>query len=141
MAFDSIFQGMRSAATALSAERVRVDVISANIANAQTTSPNGGPYLRRQVQFEPILTKLANGDIQPTGVRVGRVSIDHSTPTERIHDPAHPHADPNGWVELPNVNVTREMADLIAAMRSYDANLRAQEGLVRMAERALQLAR
>lgn len=141
MAFDSLFQGMRASATALSAERVRVDVISSNIANAQTTSRESGPYLRRQVQFEPILHRLANGDEEPVGVRVSRVEIDRSTPTERIHDPSHPNADANGWVEMPNVNVTREMADLIAAMRAYDANLRAQEGFVQMAERALQLAR
>ena len=141
MSFDSLFQGMRAASTALSAERVRVDVIAANIANAQTTSRHDGPYLRRKVTFEPILRKLTGGDMEPVGVRVSRVGIDRSTPTERIHDPSHPHADANGWVELPNVNVSREMADLISAMRSYDANLRAQEGFLQMAERALQLAR
>ncbi len=140
MTFSDLFQGLRTSATALSAERVRVDVISANIANAQTTGADG-PYRRRQVQFEPILRQLASGDTLPVGVRVGRVEVDQNTPTERIHDPSHPHADAGGWVEMPNVNITREMADLIAAMRSYDANLRAQEGFVQMAERALQLAR
>jgi flagellar basal-body rod protein FlgC len=153
-ALNQLFSGMRASASALSAERVRMDVIAANLANAQTTSPDGEPYVRRVVHFEPILAKHsaqfgehgARGTDREEpaamgGVRVARIAEDHSTPLQLVHDPSHPHAGPDGWVRYPNVNATREMADLITAMRSYEANVRAQQTFAEMAERALQLAR
>jgi flagellar basal-body rod protein FlgC len=136
-----LFTGMRASATGLSAERIRIDVIAKNLANAETTrTPSGGPYRRQVVHFEPLLRRLADGREEAAGVRVARVTDDMETPMERSFDPRHPDADAAGYVTMPNVNATREMADLITAMRAYEANLSAQEAYVRMAERALRLA-
>ena len=87
-----------------------------------------------------MLEKMLGGETRVTGVRVAGVVPDTSTAFEQIHDPSHPDADADGMVLLPNVNATREMADMITAMRAYEANLTAQETFVRMAERALRLA-
>ncbi|MCC7011020.1 MAG: flagellar basal body rod protein FlgC [Planctomycetes bacterium] len=131
---------MRVAATGMSAERVRIDTVSRNIANSSITkTSSGGPYTRQVVEFEPILVRAQSGEEVNAGVRVTKVSEDKSTPYERIHDPSHPEADASGWVTYPNVNTTREMADLITAVRAYEANLDVQESFVRMAERALRL--
>ena len=135
-----LFSGMRASASGLAAERVRIDVIARNIANSQVTrTPDGGPYRRQVVHFAPILEKLADGRVVESGVRVSGVHDDMSTPFEVIHDPGHPDADSSGNVRYPNVHATREMADLITAMRAYEANLSAQESFLRMAERALRL--
>lgn len=136
-----LFSGMNAAASGLSAERARIDVIARNIANAQTTrTPEGGPYRRQVVHFEPILERLAGGGSRTTGVRVRGVVDDATTPLEKIYDPSHPDAGEDGFVWMPNVNTVREMADLITAMRAYEANLAMQEEFVQMAERALRLA-
>lgn len=137
----NLFSGLRTSSTGLAAERKRIDVIAQNIANANATrTPEGGPYRRQVVSFEPLLEELARGGTQVAGVRVADVVPDTSTGFEQIHDPSHPDADERGIVLLPNVNATREMADMITAMRAYEANLTAQETFVRMAERALRLA-
>ena len=141
-ALERIFGSMHVATTALSAERTRIDVIAENIANAQTTRMpgTGEPYRRQVVSFAPILERARGGEQQVTGVRVADVGTDTTTPFEVIHDPAHPHADEQGLVTYPNVNVTREMADLITAVRAYEANLAVQENFMQMAARALRLA-
>lgn len=137
----NLFSGMRAAASGMSAERARIDTIARNIANAEVTrTPEGGPYRREMVVFEPIEQRASDGTTRNLGVRVAGVRADHATPFERIHDPAHPDADSEGWVSYPNVNTTREMADLITAVRAYEANLDVAEQFVRMAERALRLA-
>ncbi len=141
-ALDRLFTGMRISATGLAAERTRIDVIAENIANARTTrTPEGGPYQRKLVLFEPILQRIAGGEERVEGVLATRVMRDRSTDFERILDPSHPDAGPDGMVAYPNVNTVLEMADLITALRAYEANLTAQENFVRMAERALELAR
>jgi flagellar basal-body rod protein FlgC len=138
---NNLFSGMRIAATGMSAERVRIDTVSRNIASsAITKTASGQPYRRQMVEFEPIVVQLGNGEQINAGVRVRAVRDDLSTPFERIHDPSHPDADASGWVSYPNVNTTREMADLITAVRAYEANLSVQDSFVRMAERALRVA-
>jgi flagellar basal-body rod protein FlgC len=140
---NELFSGMRAASTALSAERTRIDVISKNIANAETTSmPDGsGPYRRQVVNFTPILERALDGSTSAAGVRVQSITSDTSTPCPVLHDPGHRDADPvTGDVLMPNVNVVSEMADLILAMRSYEANLNTQDNFVKMAERALRIA-
>ena len=133
-----LFSGFQSAASGLAAERARVDVIARNLANAQTTStPEGGPYRRQVVRFEPLLARASNGQLEARGVRVAGVEEDTATPFQRIFDPTHPDADEQGFVSLPNVNTAMEMADLITAMRAYEANAVMQETFVQMAERAL----
>ncbi|MFT4709310.1 MAG: flagellar basal-body rod protein FlgC [Bacteroidia bacterium] len=139
---DKLFAGMRSTSTGLSAERVRMDVIAENIANARTTkTAQGGPYRRQLVKFEPLVQKAANGQMLTVGLKRAEVVQDFATPFEKIFDESHPHKDENNMVAMPNVSATREMADLVSAMRAYEANLAAQENFTRMAERALQMAR
>lgn len=146
-ALETLFSGMRTSSTGLVAERTRIDTIAANIANARTTrTPEGGPYRRRLVVFEPLLEeRLGRGgpgtEGAVRGVAASRVVADTRTPFERVLDPSHPDAGPDGYVEYPNVNAVLEMSDLITAVRAYEANLTAQENFVRMAERALELAR
>jgi flagellar basal-body rod protein FlgC len=136
-----LFSGMRIAATGMSAERVRIDTVARNIANSTVTrTAEGGPYKRQVVEFEPILLQLEGGREVNGGVRVRAISNDQVSSFERIHDPGHPDADASGWVTYPNVNATREMADLITAVRAYEANIDVQENFVRMADRALRLA-
>lgn len=135
------FSGMRISASGLSAERERMDVIAENLANARTTrTPEGGPYRRKVVLFEPILERAAKGE-RTVGVKATSVGVDRVTDFERVLDPGHPDAGPDGMVVYPNVNTVMEMADLITAMRAYEANLSAQENFARMAERALDLLR
>lgn len=135
-----LFSGMRIAATGMSAERVRMDTVARNIANSTVTrTAEGGPYKRQVVEFEPILLRMEDGRDVNAGVRVRGISNDDFSAFERIHDPGHPDADSGGWVTYPNVNATREMADLITAVRAYEANIDVQENFVRMADRALRL--
>jgi flagellar basal-body rod protein FlgC len=138
---DRLFSGMRASSSGLAAERVRIDTVAKNIANANTThTPEGGPYRRQVVHFAPLLERAAHGAREVKGVKVTSVGGDFTTPMERIFDPKHPDADAGGWVSMPNVNTTTEMVDLITATRSYEANMTAQEMFVSMAERALRLA-
>lgn len=141
---DQLFSTLRTSATGLSAERLRVGVIAENIAGARVTrTPEGGPYRRKVVVFEPLLERAMGRRAGGVGhgVRAARVEPDFVTPFEEVTDPGHPDADENGNVRMPNVNPLREMADLIGSMRSYEANLSAQENFLRMAQRALELAR
>jgi flagellar basal-body rod protein FlgC len=92
------------------------------------------------VLFEPVL-RAVEGEERAFGVRALPVAADMGTDFERVLDPGHPDAGPDGIVLYPNVNTVLEMADLITAMRAYEANLTAQENFVRMAERALDLLR
>ena len=104
-------------ASALTAERLRMDVVSNNIANVDTTrTPTGGPYRRRFVVFEPILDE----DV-PRGVRVSAVLADNSPP-RLVYDPSHPDANAAGYVAYPNIDIVTEMVDLMGATRAYEAN-------------------
>ncbi len=140
----NLFSGFRATASGLSAERARIDTISKNIANANTTRMPGSvepqPYRRQVVHFEPILRELSNGASVSEGVRVSKIEGDFKTPFEEISDPTHPDANADGIVRLPNVNTMKEMADLMTAVRAYEANLKAQDIFVQMAERALRQA-
>jgi flagellar basal-body rod protein FlgC len=124
----------------MSAERVRIDTVAMNIANANTTNtPGGGPYRRQLVHFAPILARASTGQNEVVGVRVSKVAPDNTTPLPRLLDPTHADADEQGYVTYPNVNPIMEMADLISSTRAYEANLAAQEQFVAMADRALRL--
>ncbi|BER91326.1 flagellar basal body rod protein FlgC [Atrimonas thermophila] len=126
-----IFNTFRINASALTAERFRMDVIASNLANAEVTrSGNGGPYLRREVIFEPG---------EDGGVRVSKIIEDRSTPTRKVFQPDHPDADENGLVEYPNVVVVNEIVDLMAALRAYEANVTAINVSKEMAKSALNI--
>lgn len=140
-ALQKLFGGMRISASGLKAERARMDIIAQNIANAQTTAVpgTGEPYRRQVVKFASIFHRMAGGASEPGGVEVSDVTGDYDAPFEEVYDPTHPDADERGIVYMPNVNTMREMADLITAVRAYEANMSVQESFERMAERALRL--
>ena len=136
-----VFRGMRIAASAIEAERTRIDVISKNVANARTTRmpATGLPYRREVPSFRPVFEREVGGRDAFTGVEVDEI-IQDETPYEEVYDPSHPDADDRGVVLFPNVNTMKEMADLVTAVRSYEANLSVVETTERMADRALRLA-
>ena len=118
-----ILSGVKSTAAALDAERTRLDVISENIANANTThGVDGKPYQRQVVVFETALRHAVDGAAQTPALRVARIEKDHR-PMQTVYEPGNPDADKSGMVTLPNVNIHEEMADLIAASRAFEANL------------------
>ncbi len=130
--------------SALSAERLRVDLAAANLANARSTrSPEGGPYRRRDAVFAaaPLRGRFGSQlDRAVRSVEVRRIAIDQSPPRE-VFDPSHPDADAQGIVRLPNVQVVEEMVNLMNAARSYEANLSALRASREMAERAMRIGR
>lgn len=134
---------MTISATALSAQRTRLNVIAENLANANTTrTESGGPYRRRAVRLEseaPSFAALLPGEAQLRGVRVGAVT--ETGDTRRQYMPGHPDADRDGYIEMPNVNPVMEMADMMAATRAYEANVSAIQALKSMAQKALELGR
>jgi flagellar basal-body rod protein FlgC len=142
-----LFTGINNAASGLTAERLRMDTISNNIANVNTTRTlEGGPYRRQMVVFEPrsntsfesILASKTNDT--GTGVRVTGIVKDQSEP-RIVFDPAHPDANEEGYVFLPNINIVTEMVDLITASRAYEANVTALNTSKAMAMKALEIGR
>ena len=132
--------GLNSTASALQAEKTRMDIVSQNIANAHTTRDvNGEAYKRKVVSFESALD-ASTGGTGGTGVRVSKIT-DDSTPGELVRDPQHPHADKDGMVQMPNVNTAMEMVDLISASRAYEANLSVARNARQMATKALSIGR
>ncbi len=112
------FSLLRIAGSALTAQRFRMDVISSNIANLETTrTPEGGPYHRRIVSFQSMLL----GQEQVQGVKVAQLTED---PSERlVYDPSHPDADPEtGMVHYPDMDLITELTDLMSAQRSFEMN-------------------
>ena len=138
------FTAMGVAGSGLSAQRVRMNVASSNLANVSTTStPEGGPYRRRDVVLEGQVLDAADlGDrakdfaqaIQ--AVRVSAIISDDSEPQVE-YDPGHPDADADGYVAFPNINVVEEMVDMITASRAYEAGVTVLRTAVSMAERAI----
>jgi flagellar basal-body rod protein FlgC len=131
-------------ASALQAQRLRMDVISANLANAQSTrTPEGGPYKRRDVVLEAMPGGSFDDMLGQEGggaVRVARVVADEKPPRV-VFDPGHPDADARGYVAYPNVNPITEMVDLMAATRAYEANVAAVNATKRVLEAALSIGR
>jgi flagellar basal-body rod protein FlgC len=119
-----VLPGVNSTISALNAERVRLEVIGQNIANANITrGVDGKPYQRQEVVFETVLQQATNGEnTHLQSVKVARVMAD-PRPPKMVYEPGHPDADSEGMVALPDVNVAEEMVDMIAASRSYEANL------------------
>jgi flagellar basal-body rod protein FlgC len=138
-----ILTGIQNTAAALQAEKTRLDVISENIANANTVrGVDGKPYQRRVVVFESALQQAINSDgsSQTPALRVARIEKD-SRPPVRIYDPGNPEADANGMVSLPNINIHEEMADLISASRTFEANLAVVKNSRAMAMQTLAIGR
>jgi len=128
---------LRASASGLSAERLRMDIIADNLANANTTrTPDGQPYRRKVAIFEPITPTPR----MPGGVRVVQIAQDPSPP-RMVYDPSHPDADPNGYVTYPNVDIVHEMVDMITASRAYEANIQAFNAAKGMFLRTLDIGR
>lgn len=138
----NLISGIDLSASALAAQKVRLDIVAQNIANAQTTrTAGGGPYQRQVVTFE---TELVRSQGATTGVlqsvRVGQITTDHS-PGQQVYNPQHPDATADGLVTMPNVNLSQEMVDLITASRTYEANLSVVKNARQMALRTLDIGK
>jgi flagellar basal-body rod protein FlgC len=143
----SLFGGLEISASALTAERLRMDVVAENLANAQTTrGADGQPYRRKEVvlqeragSFGASLSAAMNQQ-RGRGVEVAGV-VEDQTPLKQVYDPGHPDADENGYVAMPNVDTVTEMVDLIGAQRAYEANVTAMQAAKQMFSRTLELLR
>ena len=153
----SIFHSMNTTASALTAQRLRMDVISSNMANVDTTRgkllPDGTwePYRRKSVVLEPkdgsfssFLQKAIgpNGfNTAGNGVVVSKIQEDTTTPFKMVYDPENPDANQDGYVQLPNVDPLREMVDLMSATRSYEANVTVFNASKGMMMKALEIGK
>ena len=130
-------------ASALTAQRMRMDVISENIANADTTrTANGEPYRRRvsvlteqPLTFSSVLRKATGGGVEVTQI------VEDMSDFNYVYDPDHPDADANGYVAKPNVDTTEEIIDMMSATRSYEANVTALNATKSIAMKALEIGR
>ena len=147
-----MFDGLEISASGLTAERMRMDVVAQNLANAQTTrGADGQPYRRQEVVlqertptsgFGAALAGAMGGGRTgtPGGVQVAQIAKDQ-TPLKRVYDPGHPDADANGYVQMPNVDSVSEMVDLISAQRAYEANVTAMQTAKTMFSKTLDILR
>ena len=149
----SLFTALDVSKSGLAAQRLRVEMLAQNIANAETTrAPEGGPYRRRQVIFEATpagepfsavfgrVTAVGFADRETQGVRVAEVAIDDSEPELR-YLPGHPDADAEGFVAFPPFNPVEDMVDLTAGVRAYQANLAVIAALKEMVNRTIEMMR
>jgi len=141
-----IFTSMQIGASALKANSIRLNTISSNRANIETTStPEGGPYKRKSVYFEttPLsfkdyLNTTMNSSVK--GVKVKEI-LEDTDPPKMVFKPEHPDADNNGYVSMPNISMLEEMVDMMSATRSYSANATTIKSAKRMAMKALEIGR
>jgi flagellar basal-body rod protein FlgC len=140
----SLLTGIDSTSSALDAERVRMDVIAGNIANANVSRGlDGKPYQRQEVVFESMLCAQQNSDASDATaqtVRIARVQKD-GRPPRMVYNPGSPEANKQGMVAMPNINIHEEMVDMIASSRSYEANLAVVKNARAMAMQALSIAK
>ena len=150
----SMFGGIDAAASGLTAERLRMDVISNNIANVNSTrTVNGGPFKRKYVIFQPreaeknSFSAMLEGTMNKggknragDGVRAIGIGTDDSM-GKLVYDPGHPDANADGYVELPNVDIVTEMVDMITASRAYEANVTTINAAKSMAQQALNISK
>ena len=144
----SIFNSINMSASALTAEKTRIDIIAKNMANVNTTRSTGGMPYRRQMavfqenkgsSFSEQLSKYKN-QISGEGVKISKI-VEDDSPFKSVYEPGHPDADENGYVQMPNVDTIKEMVDLISAQRSYDANITAMNSSKSMLMKALDIGR
>lgn len=133
----SMFNALKISSSGLTAERLRMDTISSNIANVNTTrGEDGKPYVRKIAVFKEVLDNKTGG----AGVKAEKI-VDDPSPLRKEYDPSHPDADEEGYVTLPNVNILNEMADMISASRSYEANIDTLNANKSMFMKALEIGR
>lgn len=144
----SFFKAMDISSAGLAAQRVRMNVLSSNLANANTTrTPEGGPYRREDVVFSATPSGGAFEDMldEDWGTQLKKVQVvdihkDTKEP-RKVHDPSHPDADANGFVAMPNIQVMTEMVNMIAATRAFEANTTALNSAKSMANTAIEVGR
>ncbi|MBS1257086.1 MAG: Flagellar basal-body rod protein FlgC [Candidatus Scalindua arabica] len=141
--FDKPFSVLDISASGLAAEKARMGVIASNIANAQVTeTSDGGPYKRKEVEFASVLNKNMIGgkanDKMLSGVKIKGIT-ESKLPPNMVHMPGHPQANKEGFVSMPNVSIAKEMVDMIAASRSYEANTSVISAFRKMGDRALNI--
>ena len=147
----SMFGGMEISASALTAQRLRMNVTAENLANAETTkTADGTPYRRKEVTLEAVpkggfgaqLSKAMGGGsgVAPGGVQARAITED-ATNGKLVYDPSHPDADEQGYVRMPNVDTVTEMVDLIDAQRAYEANVTAMSASKQMFAKTLEILR
>jgi len=143
------FTGMRISGSGMAAQRMRMNTISSNIANINTTqTPEGGPYRRKDVVFESMADAKSFGEIvSPTAansnfqrVQVSDIISDRKAPMLK-YEPDHPDANPEGYVAYPNINLMEEMTNMIQATRSYEANVSAMQATKDLALSSLEIGR
>jgi len=146
---NDLLSSMHISAAGMSAQRTRMDIVSENIANAESTrTENGGPYKRRQVVFQAVepqqqFSNIFNSAFQSDkhqSVKAAYIAQDNR-PFREVYDPSHPDADSNGVVKMPNVNPVQEMVDMNGAARSFEANVTTMEASKRMFLKSLELLR
>jgi flagellar basal-body rod protein FlgC len=142
------FDAIQTSSSGLSAQRLRMNLISANLANIKTTrTPEGGPYRRREAVFAARPVEASFKEVlsnrrknMMAGVEVDRI-VEDSNPPVMKYDPGHPDADSNGYVAMPNINLMEEMVNMISASRSYEANVIALKASKEMALKALEIGK
>ena len=131
------FSAMRISASGLAAERLRMDTITSNVANVETTrGEDGNPYVRKIAVFKEAYDSATGlSGVKEVGI------VEDESPLKTMYDPTHPDADEDGYVLMPNVNILNEMADMIAASRAYEANANTIEANKTMFMKALEIGR
>jgi flagellar basal-body rod protein FlgC len=144
MGFNNLLSATSISSSGLAAERLRMEVIANNIANAYSTrTPEGGPFRRQDVVFAAVLKDQVRGGAgnpKLGGVQVAGV-VDDPSDFIQVYNPGHPDANEDGYVSMPNVQLPNEMVNLITASRAYEANLRVLQFFRQMTEQALTLGR
>ncbi len=132
-----MFSAMKVSATALEAQKVRMNVAASNIANVNSTrTPDGsGPYRRKDVHFSAYMMKEGVYGVDVTGI------VEDPRPFRKVFDPGHPDADSKGYVTFPNINIIEEMVNMMTAGRAYEANITAINNAKSMMMKALELGR
>lgn len=142
----SVFNSMKINASGLTLERLKLDTISSNIANVNTTrTEDGGPYQRKEVVFSEMVEKEFNKatmkmESRSAGVKVTAIAEDPEN-LKRVYDPSHPDADVEGYVLMPNVNLLDEMVSLMEAQRTYEANATALKASKAMLNKAIEISK
>jgi flagellar basal-body rod protein FlgC len=147
----SMFGGMEISASALTAQRLRMNVTAENLANAETTKgADGNPYRRKEVVLQSVASQNSFGSqlsaamggsgVAPGGVQATEIAEDQAA-GKLVYDPSHPDADERGYVRMPNVDTVTEMVDLIDAQRAYEANVTAMSASKQMFAKTLEILR
>ncbi len=143
----NIFHSLKVSSSALKAQMIRLNTISSNLANIETTrTPDGGPYKKKSVVFRPVSTSPFSMQLDRQmssavkGVEVAEIVTD-KRPAKMIYDPSHPDAGDDGFVAKPNVNMMEEIADMMSATRAYEVNVTIIKSAKQMALKALQIGK